>query len=497
MDAFLVMHRRSYKWFVLFDIINQIINNKKMAKIKNYFLALLLICGASLALYGIVWAAEGTNWDVLNIYSIIDEPSVVYNGFVSMALRSDNYPGVAWMSDFDDSLRFRDCTSGDCATDGGGGISSWNTEITLDDTINLIGEYNAIDYNSDNYAAIIYSGYDTANRTRMAVYVGSGGTGCASGITAWSCFTIDLTDANTEAHTDLSIDGNDRYHGIWNDGYQTLKYGYCDDYASSGCDTAGDYTLYNIFTNKNNQNSRISASSAGLIYTSYDDGSGLYVARCDVATSSCDAAEDWALTTVASGLIYNGDIYVKDADTIGLVFDYSGSLAFAEYVGSGGNCDDSYGGSDAWDCNVFSGTFPFEGEDKWVGATVAYDSSEFPHIIYSDTSTNDAIYYSCDSANCAGTGAGTWTADAVYEGSTGNDFGMMPNIEITSGGDPITTFSSRAIPSYYNVFYGELEQQEEGPTVPEFASYKALILVALAAFGMFIVVMLVYKRNKK
>jgi hypothetical protein len=473
-----------------------------MNKIKRIIVVLFVICGLSLATYGIVWAAEGANWDVVDIYNENELPDLTIFGYVSMALRSDNYVGMAWMSDHGDKLLFRDCTSGDCATDAGGGEANWNDYenpegyLILDDDAGY-GRFNSIDYNSDDYPAVIYTGIDTSTKIRIAQYVASGGSGCATGVTDWSCFNIDNNDGNIQAHTDLSIDGNDRYHAIWKVSSNTLRYGYCDDYSTSGCDTAGDYSDHDIYTGTN-QNSRIDSSSTGLIYASWDDGSNIYTESCDVTSTSCDAAGDWsATTTVASGLVYNGDIYVKDSNTIGMIFDYSGELMFAEYVGSGGNCDDSYSGSDAWDCHLFTGTSPYEGTDKWVGASVAYDASEYPHVVYQDTSLDDAVYYSCSSTNCAGSGASTWTADTIYEGSVGNDFGMMPTLELTSTGDPTTGFSSLSSGSYINVFYGELEQEDDDPAVPEFSSYKSVIFVALAAFGMFVVVMLVYRRKKK
>ena len=197
-------------------------------------------------------------------------------------------------------------------------------------------------------------------------------------------------------------------------------------------------------------------------------------------------------------------MYVSDSgDSIGLVFDYSGELAFAEYVGNGGNCDDSYSGSDAWDCHVFTGTSPYEGVDKWVGATVAYYSDEYPdeypYIVYQDTSLDDSVLYECDSTNCAGSGVGNWDSYTIYEGSTGNDFGMHPTTDVTSAYEPVVAFSSFSTGDFlfHDVYYGEFEQEEDDPSIPEFSSYKAVIFVAMAAFGMFIVVMLAYKRKKK
>jgi hypothetical protein len=229
-----------------------------------------------------------------------------------------------------------------------------------------------------------------------AVYVGSGGN-CGNSA-AWECTTVD-GNVSATVGVDVSIaisPDNTPYishYDSTNDNLLVSYYvgagGNCDDTAGSDgwqCDTVDSSasTLRGITS--------ISFNSSGNPSISYyNSGNDIGFAEfVGGATGDCTDT-DWECTTVANPSA-DSTRHAYDSDgNAWIAFDNVTSVGVAKYVGSGGNCDTTMSGSDAWECTASIKSYG-AGHGP-TGQGIAFDSSGVPWIssIVPDTLGNDDI----------------------------------------------------------------------------------------------------------
>jgi hypothetical protein len=188
-------------------------------------------------------------------------------------------------------------------------------------------------------------------------------------------------------------------------------------------------------------------------------------------------------------------------------------LKYAEYVGSGGNCDDvAWGGSasaDKWSCTdvTTKDLKVFYSSPSVMAAELDISSSSERGIAYADNGTEpnryDVAYASCTS-NC--TSEGNWNSglspddkiDTIFyddgNSPTGHKYGLLSSIEFGSG--PRVAFADHGAYGYQDVFYAEQEGDVSPAAIPQFSSYRVALVVGVVAFGLFLMIVLIKRRDK-
>lgn len=299
-----------------------------------------------------------------------------------------NYPSMTTASST--TQRF----SKDALPDGANCTDTSWTCTSLDPSSNN-GRYSATAIDPQGNPWIAY--YDSSHLSlRVAQYVGSGGTGCAT--SAWTC------------------------------GY--MDYGYVD---------AGKYIS-------------LAFDNAGNPWMSYYDGNNraLRVAKYvgNNAGTGC-LSLNWTCTTVVGAAGNERGSYTSLAfDQSGTpwisMFDYyvgNGRLEVAHYVGSGGSgCALS-----SWTCTFIDGNG--SSQDIGYDTSLAISPTGTPWISYYDNTNNDlkvARFVGNGGTGCL-TGVTTWTCTSI---DTTNDVGRYTSIAFDANGNPWI--------SYYYVTGGDL-----------------------------------------
>ncbi|MDP3723287.1 MAG: hypothetical protein Q8R91_07315 [Candidatus Omnitrophota bacterium] len=133
--------------------------------------------------------------------------------------------GNAWVSYYDGtalSLKVARYV-GSGGTGCGGGTTAW-TCTTVDDPANDVGDHTSLAFDPSGNAWVSYLD-SVAGSLKLARYVGSGGTGCTSG--AWTCTTVDEILANPVLdYTALAFDPSGN---AWVSYYEAPGDGFCDN----------------------------------------------------------------------------------------------------------------------------------------------------------------------------------------------------------------------------------------------------------------------------
>jgi len=174
---------------------------------------------------------------------------------------------------------------------------------------------------------------------------------------------------------------------------------------------------YPTLTIKGTDNDSIRYSK-GFIYAQDGGCSGSSDWRCTVVDATNNTGR---FTSMAFDLSGNPWISYYDPDDL--------NLNIAQYVGSGGNCDDS-GGSDAWNCEIIDGT-----GSLGQHTSIAFDPSGSPWISYRASTGNDlkVANYVGSGGNCDDSGGSdAWQCTIVDATS---DSGEYSSLAIGPSGD--------------------------------------------------------------
>lgn len=108
--------------------------------------------------------------------------------YTSIAFSSSGTPYISYYDLGSGDLRVANYDGDGSASGCTGGSVAW-TCTAIDDTSTAVGLYTSIAFSPTGQAYVSY--YDSTNGDlRLAQNVGSSGTGCKSGVTAWTCTTI-------------------------------------------------------------------------------------------------------------------------------------------------------------------------------------------------------------------------------------------------------------------------------------------------------------------
>jgi len=264
----------------------------------------------------------------------------------------------AWISYWDDTaddLRVANFvgTGGNC-DDLYGGADAWN--CTIVDSTGIVGEYNSIALDRFGYPWVSY--FDATNTTlKVAQYVGSGGSGCAS--SAWTCTTVENTGVEGQ-WSSLAFDEEGKaWVSYYHSSSTELKVARFVQGGGSGCSSTAWTCVVVDSDNISGEYSSIGFNPNGTAFVSY-----------------------WNAT--------------------------ANNLRVANYVGSGGNCDTAFLGSDAWQCTEVDST-----NNVGQSTSIAFSPGGDPWISYRDSTNNTlrlARFVGAGGSGCADT---AWTCQAI------------------------------------------------------------------------------------
>ncbi|HSE34836.1 MAG TPA: hypothetical protein VLB83_01805, partial [Candidatus Paceibacterota bacterium] len=318
---------------------------------------------------------------------------------------------------------------------GGTGCASTRWTCATIDSANDVGRYTSIAFSPSGVPWISYRDTTTAD-LRVARYVGSGGTGCADA--AWTCTSVDTTNAPGE-NTSIAFDQTGTawvsYNETTNGNLRVAKY---VGSGGSGCASA-EWTCTTVQSGgKFDVYSSIAIDFDGNPWVAFglsdvnSDGCGasdcdLYVAKyvgsggagCTSSAWTCTAIDTANATYRYISLAFSP----SGAAWISYLSDTSADLRVARYVETNGTgC-----ASSAWTCES-----PATANSVGYFTAVAFDSGGKPWVVYHHTdSSNDmyvARYVGSGGTGCA---LSTWTCAAV---DTANTVGWMPSLAFDHNG---------------------------------------------------------------
>jgi hypothetical protein len=221
--------------------------------------------------------------------------------------------------------------------DTGTGCAVTTFSCTSVDTTNAVGSNSSVAVDSNGAPWISYS--DTTNGDlRVAHYVGFGGTGCATA--AWQCFTVESTNS-VGLYTSIAISGDDAVYVTYYDSTnQDLRIAIYTGSGGSGCASAA-WTCSAIASTGNVGTwSSLVIDKGNIPHISYFDAtnSNLVVADWVGPGGSGCATTQWTCTTVDStGIVGDDNSIAVDSSGKAYVSYYDGTnsaLKMAQYVGS-------------------------------------------------------------------------------------------------------------------------------------------------------------------
>jgi len=293
-----------------------------------------------------------------------------------------DHTGKAWISFYD--VASFDLKVATYVGSGGTGCTSTAWKCETVDATGTVGEDSSISIDSYGVPWVAY--FDGTNGAlKLARYVGTGGTGCAS--LAWTCAAIEST--NIVGYTpSLSFDLYGKAWVSYRDATVTtldLRVAHYVGSGGTGCAVTTWTCIAVDSTSDVGSRSSLSIDSSGNPWVSYKDVTNLdlRVARyvgsggtgcattawtCVTVDSTGDAAGHTSLAFDASGTAWVGYSNVTNGD-----------LRVARYVGSGGSC-----ASAAWSCSTVDstnvvGTFP----------SIAFDRAGYAWVSYYDTTNGN------------------------------------------------------------------------------------------------------------
>jgi len=289
----------------------------------------------------------------------------------SIAISPEGVPWTAYRSETDGDLYVAEYVgSGGSGCDGGS--SAWNCTLVETEASKALGSEANIAFAPDGAAWIKYSN-NTDGRLRIARYVGSGGS-CTSG--AWNCTEISGGNFGTIAFDAAGNPWIGAYGGPFTAFVRVIHY------VGNG---AGDC-----------------AFDADWVCETIDTGSSI-----GFGTSA-------ALAFDASGTPW---LSYHDADAT--------ALKVAHYVGSGGSCANDT----AWECETVDNTGSNTGDDT----SIVIDGLGNPWVSYYDEGNGDLRVATRGGGYGSTCTDSDWTCGAV---DSTDDVGQHTSIAIDATGDP-------------------------------------------------------------
>lgn len=313
-------------------------------------------------------------------------------------------------------------------------------DLTTIDSSTLTGQYSSVAIDTAGNPWISYQ--DTSNsELRVAQYVGSGGSGCAS--TAWTCLTVDSVSSVTGDSTSIGFNPSGvAYISYIDETAFDLRVAHYVGSGGSGC-TSSAWTCESAdtavaSTDIFNPSTSIAFGSTGNPWISYNFHNGgtlnedLRVAQYVGSGGTGCGNTTWLCTNVhitGNSGSYSS-IAVDDSGTAWVSFNIltSSDLAIAKYVGSGGSgCNSS-----AWTCTTIAAT-------NLVGDynSIAIDPAGNPWISYYDSSGNNLqiAKFVTSGGNCDTVAGGSDAWDCTTVDST-NLVGSYTSLAFDPAGNP-------------------------------------------------------------
>lgn len=303
----------------------------------------------------------------------------------------------------------------------------------------------SIQVDSGGYPWVTY--YDigaTYLDLRVAHYVGTGGTGCAAGNTAWTCVTVDST-GDVGMYPSLQLDFENRpWVSYYDNTNKALKVAHYVGTGGTGCAlTTWTCTTVNS-TNDSGSYSSMAMDSTGAPWIAFrmNTGTKLMVAHFVGSGGSGCSSNGWTCDSVDT----NGNSGLYTAIT----FDGTGKAfvayqdvtaktqKIAKYVGTGGGSAAGCGASSstAWSCQMINNSSTEVGRFT----AMATDSLGNPWLAYKDHTNNRRLYARYVGTGGTGCTAGVtdWTCSTLASETT---YGGWGDIAFDASGLPwISTY---------------------------------------------------------
>lgn len=244
--------------------------------------------------------------------------------FTSIAMDPAGRP---WVS-------YRDVTNGNLkvaryvGADGTGcNVASWT--CTVVESSNDAGYHTGIAFSPSGQAWVVHKSIATDGDARLARHVGTGGTGCASA--AWTCTAV-VESSDVNGYTSLAFSPSGQAWVSYQDGALDYKLALYVGSGGTGCGGLGvEWTCSNIDNTGTHSGGSITFSPDGRAWAAYrsDTQTSLLIARY-VGTNGtgCGGSTAWTCTTV--------DNTGSSGSFASLAFDHSGVpwIAYARYTGT-------------------------------------------------------------------------------------------------------------------------------------------------------------------
>lgn len=348
---------------------------------------------------------------------VVDAVAADVGKHSSMAMDPSGTPWIVSADKTNRTLRWAKFVGGGGSGCGTTGNDAWLCGTI--DTANSIGNETAIVFDQTGTAWVAYmDGDGDAHDLRIARYVGSGGTGCAS--SEWTCEIIDEYGW-TGIHPGIAAGSTGiwiSYH-VWGD--DDLRIAQFVGSGGTGCQNSAWRCFVVDSTGSVGSHSAIALDSHGNPWVSYLDGPNgdMKVARHVGTGGTGCAISSWTCLTVDTG----------GADTVGsetsIAIDASGTawvsyhninqsdMKVARYVGSGGSgCT---GGNTAWSC---------DGVETWDGngaeeTSIVIGPDGKPWISYQRNAFFSGDLRIARYVGSGGTGCGSsaWSCSAIDQSS--------------------------------------------------------------------------------
>lgn len=371
-----------------------------------------------------------TTWGCANVTSsaqnlIMQQHNIVFDA-----------SGSAWISSFDN-------WNGDLVVSryvGSGGTGCTNSTAWYCQTVdhsasNSKGEMNSIGVSPTGKVWVSY--YDRVNAAlEVAEYVGSGGSGCKTGVTDWLCYDVDTWGTDTGGYTSIAFDASGNpWISNFGDG-QVLRMAKYVGSNGTGCVALTTWTCYTIDTNTSvGRYTTLKFDQNGDPWVSYTDQSGnnaikiaQYIGSGGGSAAGCgtNSSTEWRCETIddQTNTLGQSDVRLAiDNNNVPWVSYHdliAGDLWVAKLVGSGGTGCTSSTYSGKWSCTKVDAT-------NSVGFynSIAIGPDNKPWISYYDATATSLLVakYVGDGAGgagCAGISHTDWICTSVDNtGTTG------------------------------------------------------------------------------
>lgn len=375
-------------------------------------------------------AIETTN-DVGKYSSLSVDPSgkpwVSYYDTTNSGLRVANYVGT-----------------------GGTGCASSAWTCTAVETTNDVGQYSSIAFDPSGAAWVSYYDANTNNDLRVAKFVGTGGTGCAS--SAWTCTAIETTN-DVGQYSSIAFDPSGNMNVAYYDtaggsgDVRVARYDRRGDITTgplqrvaAGSATSESHADMSTATDAGNRddadcvgggtwnNGKVVGAEEAAGFT-LADGTG--TAQCTEVTFTVDLTNASPGTTYRFALATDDSSQPENGQWRGMATVGSGATPTITVIESSfkaakdhtlrmTNCTDTN-----WGCEVVDST-----SDVGAYSKIAIDQSGNPWIVYYDFTADDlrvAVYVGSGGTGCA---SAAWTCTTIVDDVGGYD---------PTGGDYLTT----------------------------------------------------------